>query len=329
VVLRIHFTGDDLARTRIATSPDAMWETLLSVYRLRRSAGEITFGRWQHESRLRLRDRMRPLLDLVPSSGSVPDFLTPSGTCGLDIDHGIDALVHTPRTRWRTDFTRVVNERTLPAWVADLADAKATTVHALAQAHKQYFHACLEPHWHRVREHIDRDVTNRMRTMAEDGVAAMLDTLMPGGRWRSPVLELDYPFDHDLHLGGRGLLLQPVFFGSTGTTLIDEALAPVLAFPVAHDLEWMSADTPQCVGDPLVRLLGGTRAKVLRAVVSADCTTTDLARRTETPLATASRHASILRDAALIASHRSGNAVVHAATPLGSALCNGRPPELT
>jgi predicted transcriptional regulator len=57
--------------------------------------------------------------------------------------------------------------------------------------------------------------------------------------------------------------------------------------------------------------------------LSNTCTTTELAGRLRTSLATASHHATVLRQAGLITNRRNGNAVLHLITPLGRALLNG------
>ncbi|MFD5608476.1 winged helix-turn-helix domain-containing protein [Streptomyces sp. NPDC127064] len=75
--------------------------------------------------------------------------------------------------------------------------------------------------------------------------------------------------------------------------------------------------------DPLDALLGRTRAHVLRAIADSPCTTSELATRAAAPLSTVSRHASILRDAGLITSHRDRNTVLHTITPLGISHCQG------
>ncbi len=322
-MLRIYFTGDDLARTRIAAHPDPMWEILLSVYCLRRSSAEIEFGRWRRDTRRTLHPRMRPLLDLVPAAGSAPDFLTPASQ-GPDLEDGTEALLSTPGTRFRTDLASIARERTLPSWTTDLGQGRTHALQALTEAQRHYFHHCLAPHWPQVQAHIDQDVVQRSRTMVHTGVEALLGTLATGLRWHSPVLEVDYPFDHEIHLAGRGLLLQPVFFdyGPGATTLIDGSLSPVLAYPTTHQLGWViTGSTDPASGDTLTALLGSTRARVLRTVVAGDCTTTELARRAVTPLSTASRHASILRDAGLIGSRRHHNSTVHTGTSLGASLC--------
>jgi DNA-binding transcriptional ArsR family regulator len=56
------------------------------------------------------------------------------------------------------------------------------------------------------------------------------------------------------------------------------------------------------------------------ASVRDGCTTTELAGRAGISLAAASQHATVLRDAGLIASRRQGGAVLHVLTPLGAEL---------
>ncbi len=65
--------------------------------------------------------------------------------------------------------------------------------------------------------------------------------------------------------------------------------------------------------------MGATRAAVFCAVGSG-ATTTQLANRLSTSLASVSRHTGVLRNAGLITTHRHGAAVVHALTPLGTSL---------
>jgi 1-aminocyclopropane-1-carboxylate deaminase len=66
-------------------------------------------------------------------------------------------------------------------------------------------------------------------------------------------------------------------------------------------------------------LVGRNRAAVLRTIADG-CSTTELADRVGISLAAASQHASVLRDAGLITTHRRGSAVLHVLTPLGAEL---------
>lgn len=141
-------------------------------------------------------------------------------------------------------------------------------------------------------------------------------------RWRAPVLEADYPVDRELRLDGRGLLLQPSFF-CRGTPVVyrDPVLPPVLVYPVTHP----GAPAVAEPGPWLGRLVGHTRSTVLRSIGNG-CTTSELARRTGVSLASASQHASVLREAGLVRTLRHGSSVLHTLTPLGAALLRGGAP---
>lgn len=77
------------------------------------------------------------------------------------------------------------------------------------------------------------------------------------------------------------------------------------------------ATTAQSNG--LASLLGRTRAHALEALAD-PCTTGELARRIGVSPATASHHATVLRAAGLISSHRDGVKIVHRLTAKGTTL---------
>ncbi len=159
--------------------------------------------------------------------------------------------------------------------------------------------------------------------MADGGCERLLAELHPTARWRYPVLELGYPVEHELHLDGRGLQLVPSFFcWGLPTTFFDGDLDPVLVYPIQHDAGWsLGGDARR----PLASLLGRTRAKVLAAIGDGPCTTSEVARRTDTTLSTASQQASALRAAGLVASRQNGQSVLHSITSLGLALLAENP----
>ncbi len=72
-VLRVHFSGPDLARVRIAARPDVLWETVLSFHRLRDRRPGAAFGKWRSDARCRLNGETRLLAPLVPTRGYFPD----------------------------------------------------------------------------------------------------------------------------------------------------------------------------------------------------------------------------------------------------------------
>jgi DNA-binding transcriptional ArsR family regulator len=87
----------------------------------------------------------------------------------------------------------------------------------------------------------------------------------------------------------------------------------------------MTGGTIQQDNSALVALLGATRAEVLTAATG--CTTTDLGARVGISAASASYHATILRNAGLLATKRVGSSVQHTRSDLGQALLNQADPR--
>jgi DNA-binding transcriptional ArsR family regulator len=111
-----------------------------------------------------------------------------------------------------------------------------------------------------------------------------------------------------------------------GDRLNDAQAPPWLVLPAAdegigHARLW-SGPRPggtRSGGTALAALVGRNRATVLGSIADG-CTTTELAERAGISVASASQHASVLRDAGLIVTRRQGGAVLHLLTPLGTEL---------
>ncbi|WP_078910603.1 helix-turn-helix transcriptional regulator [Streptomyces sp. NRRL S-87] len=324
-MLRIHFTGVDLARVRMAGRPDALWETILSFHRLRDRRDARLFGEWRTETRTRLNGETRLLSALIPSRGYFPDFLTPSeGRYGMEL--GLDALRGTRASRLRKELSLVCSAGAATAQrLRDFAEGGPTQIGRLITELRTYHRAAVEPYWTHIQAQVEAERAARGRALLDGGADELLASLPPMLRWRAPVLECDYPVDRDLRLRGRGLLLQPSFFcRRTAVTLVDPELPPVLVYPAAAQL--VSAAAPRRT-DPgahktLGKLVGHTRSVVLRAIGDG-ATTSELARRAGVSLASASQHACVMREAGLVTTLRHGNAVLHTVTPLGAALLKG------
>jgi DNA-binding transcriptional ArsR family regulator len=323
--LRVHFTLEDLARTRVAPGPDVMWETTLSLIRLQGRYGLAAFGGWRGQVAGKVDRSVRLLLPLLPTEGYFADFLTPGQGLG-GLAAGIDAVRRTPRGRLRTEVQLLSASRRLPVWTSRLAEGDVQTMEWLGQALERYFSAAVDPYWSTVVRQVEADRALRTRAFLDGGCEGVLASLRSFARWRPPVLEVNYPVDRDLHLGGRGLLLVPsLFCYELPVTLLDEEQQPVLVYPIDRGLWFPNcavAGAPVASTRPLAPLLGPTRATVF-AVVDSGCTTTELARRAGISLASASEHASVLREAGLLATQRRGGSVLHSLTPLGIALLDG------
>lgn len=319
-MLRIHFTPEDLARTRISTGPQPMWEILLSTNRLRGRDGDVVFGGWRRSVAARTPPTTRLLTDLAPVVGYAVDFLTPTAPA-LSLDDALERLLRTPRRRLRTDLAVLASSKRLPAWTAKLADGCPDALRELVDAVDRYFAVCLAPYWARVRARVDQERARMGAAVADSGWESVLAGLHPTARWRYPVLEVGYPVEHDLHLDGRGLHLVPSFFcWGLPTTFLDAEFEPTLVYPIQHVVGWSEPDDTE--RKPLAALLGRTRARVLESLADRPGTTSDVASRTGTSLPTASQQAGTLRAAGLVQTRQNGQSVLHSITPLGRALLN-------
>ncbi|MFF2191851.1 ArsR/SmtB family transcription factor [Streptomyces sp. NPDC058157] len=318
MLLRIHFTGADLARTSVASRPDPLWETVLSLRMLQHRPGNPAAEAWGRAVRARQPDGLRRLLPLVRPLGYFPDFLTPSDG-SADIEHGLDALTATPARHLRGDLEVLGTGGPLPTWTQDLAAGRPDALRGLAGALRGYHAAAVAPLEQTMRTTVRAEYAAQAKTAAEAGIEGVLSGLGPGMRWRPPVLEVQYPVDQELHLGGRGLLLVPTLFRArTPVSLLDPELPPVLTYPARR-----TAAPDGSAGRKLVPLMGRTRSEILHHTSEGSRSTSELARLVGMSQASVSHHTAVLRAAGLISSARHRNSVLHTATSLGSLLLRG------
>lgn len=325
-MLRVHFTGEDLLRTRLARGPDCLWEVVLGANLLGNRDGQGVFDNWRRQTHQRLHrlppEHLRLIRHLAPPRGDFPDFLTPVGGTE-DLAAGIETVLSTPTARLRTDMSVL---RSRPSWLRPVYEGEPAALRTLGEALQTFYTEAVEPVWERIQAVVDADRALRARALLEGGLDGLLNSFRPAMRWSRPVLEVDYPVDRDLHLDGRGLLLIPsAFCWRTSVTLIDPALTPVLVYPAPRASRWWTHGRSDRDSQSLERLLGAGRASALRCVEDG-CTTGELARRTVLNQSVASRHATALREADLITTRRMGNKVLHVLTPLGRALLDANPP---
>ncbi|WP_266395528.1 ArsR/SmtB family transcription factor [Streptomyces canus] len=328
-MLRIHFTGADLARVHLAREPDPVWETLLSLHQLTAPRrGLPVFAHWRRTARAGLAAKglagpVRMLSVLAPASAPYwPDFLTPGASAG-GLETAMEELRATPRPRLRRELDRLAGTRKLPRWAHDLAAGDRTVMEEIATAFRLVHRTVVAPDWAGTAATTEADRALRTRTLRDRGVHGLLDSFRPLMVWRPPVLHVRYPEDRDLHLGGRGVRLIPSHFcWNMPIGLADPALPQVLAYPVAHPATWAPEVTRERRAQALATLIGRTRARVLASLATTG-TTGEIARRLGISAPSASEHVAALREVALAHSRRVGPHVVHTLTPLGAALLSG------
>lgn len=321
-MLRIHFTEADLASVVLAPSASPMWEMLLSVHALQATYADPVFGPWRRQIRtIGPSPQLRLLLDVAPAYGYSPDFVTPE-VAGGTIDQAREALRATPLERVHQEIGTVAAGSRAKARLERLAGEPQTAMRLLLDAIGAYWTSGMAPHWDNLQRRVGADLDGRRQILTSHGVAALLQSLGPGVAWKAPVLEVAGLKDVDVHLEGRGLLLQPSYFcWQDPTKLRDPQGRPVLVFPVEHDQHVLSG-RPDAEDSSVARLIGDARRDVLRAAEDPG-TTSELAQRCRMSVSSASRHAAALRDAGLLTSQRDGQSVVHQTTSLGRSLLAG------
>ncbi|MGW1563443.1 ArsR/SmtB family transcription factor [Streptomyces sp. NPDC002144] len=322
---RIHFTAEDLARTRVATTIGVAAETIDTVKLLKDRDASLTFRRWHLSVRGRLGQQAGPLAALMPARGPLIDATSLMGDTA-SIDEAVENLMAAPRALMRLELENLDLHPTHRSWARNLMDGNREARLQVATALRACHSVTVAPYWSRVRSHLSDVRAGYVGTMADGGVEQLLTTLCPPLiRWRPPVLEVVHTHDADVHLNGRGLVIAPTMFSSWQVDLLypplDPDRAPVLAVPTLSGASLDTAlwDGVESTGPSLDALLGRTRAAVLRATVGG-CGTTELARRLYISPATATHHTTALRNARLITTRREGKAVLHTVTSLGITL---------
>lgn len=316
-MLRVHLHAEDLARVRFATAPAPILETVLILLELRNRPHPGGHGPhdWQPRARSALSSSARPLVQLVPAQHHALylDVLT------SDAEQAFHLVRDTATSEHAENLIRIARTTTvpIPAWFRRYADGDTNVLGTLDQALRAFHTTCLAPQWSSVTARFHDDIGHRLSTLGTHGLAAMINALSPDLCLTGSTLTARYPWDRDVHLRGRGLILMPSAFWTGYPRITWDPQDPsqyVLVYPARANHRTVGAVTGK--GDALAGLVGATRAAVLRALAQPS-TTSSLAGNVGISLSSASEHTTALRNAGLVTSHRLGQAVHHHLTHLG------------
>jgi DNA-binding transcriptional ArsR family regulator len=323
-VLRFRFGHEDLVRTRFAISPlfDLIWSTDV----LRDPAAHSLHLPWARAARRRLAGFDHELVDLLATSspqGYAPDFVAPPPTTPLaELDDELARVRATPHEQvarelgWRFEGTAV------PDAARALLDDPQRGLAELTAMMAEYFERAIAPWWPEIRAALEDDIVHRARRLTAGGAIEVFDDLHHQVHWRDGALEVDRPYEQEVDLGGRGLLLVPAAFAWPRVfAMVDEPWQPALIYtPRGLGSLWApAADGGGGDGDALAALLGHRRAAIL-ATLGTPAATSDLARRLGASPAGVNEHLGVLRRAGLVRTARDGRRVLYSRTPTGDAL---------
>lgn len=310
-MLRIHCTPEDLLRVTVADQLMPMMELSLAVSMVQRRDPNPVFAPWRQRAGRALPRMAHPMLNLISPGGSGPVFLDPPAP---ELEEGMDQLLSAPRAEAMTEVRAMCSyDRPLTPWVRHLVDQDREAWQVLDQAVRSAYASFITPSWSRLQAGFRAEIAWRTRIIAQQGLHAALTGLSPSVRMRGLTLEIDHSRDYDVTLQGRGILLQPSLLWDGGLFKFHPDGRFILIYPAVTSLPLCDAPAAD---DPLVALLGSTRAHAL-SLLTQQHTTTDLARELSVTAAAASMQAKTLREAGLITSQREGKAVWHWCTPLG------------
>ncbi|MDG4836755.1 helix-turn-helix transcriptional regulator [Micromonospora sp. WMMD967] len=323
-MLRLHLGSADLCRVRFGDRLHPVGTALLAGQWLRdptvatmapalaeRAAAVESTGTAQAATAI--------LRHLLPARGRLPDFVTPFD--GVEsLTAGLEAIQATPARRVREEVVAAYGDVATTPLRRRFAAADPEVLDLFGGAVRTWFDAVLAPHWSELVSAYRQQVTCASRRLARHGLAGLFADLHPAISWREPVLEIRTWWDGDLPGTGHGLLLLPSpLAGPRPRVLVEPGRPILLVYPSAMPARPATAD-----GDALGRLLGVTRALVLRRLATeGGLTTTVLSRAVGISLSSASEHASALRATGLVVSEREGGAVRHHLTTLGANLLRG------
>ncbi|MFI1105215.1 hypothetical protein [Streptomyces melanogenes] len=164
-MLRVHFTGEDLVRIRLSFVPmPQMSEAVLSLQLLRRRDMAPRFGSWRLNLRGAVPAAVRPLWDIVPATGWIPDFLTPASNG--DMTGALEIIRATPRKKIAADLSRLATLHPLPTWVDALAHGDPEAIEAVTCGLDTYRKVAILPYAAPIQRALDAELASKTATMA-------------------------------------------------------------------------------------------------------------------------------------------------------------------
>lgn len=328
-MITIPLSTEDLTRVRLAPSP--LWETVTSFGLLVHRSRKTVHAPWVSRVRRTLPGTdLYPLLAAMCVGRACPDFLSPPPDASVaGFDEELERLRATPAEVVFEEVESLVRvekevfglqpgqERMLEIYLNDPEGSLRRLVDAL----NRYHELAISPYWPRMREHLEGDTIRRGQVLALGGVEALLSGLSPKVGYVGGTIELDKPCEVVVEPAGRGITLVPcVFVWPKVDVLVEPGYQPTLAYPPRGAANLWISSSPASNGTALGAALGESRASVLKCLLPAPTTTTELSQQLGLAPASVSVHLSRLKAASLVEPHRSGRKVYYRLSFAGESL---------
>ena len=310
--------ADVMARTRFGTSQ--LTETLSGLAILLARDVRPWHRDWFDAHAAAFRDRLAEdpvgsaLFGHAFGATWTADFLTvPPTAPDLVLDEELKYLESLDDDRVRADLEFVAGPLPPVFTATGLARSAADIL-------RWVWEQTIRDEWDRRLRVLRADVVSRTARLSSEGWSGALDGISPGVRWlangRLQVNAHPYP-PRDIR--GRDLMLIAAHSrGSWVSWRLPDT------FAVVYPVTGVFASTPAPLPEPLVRLLGRNRARLLTRL-GTPTSTSALAAGTGLPLGSVGGHLRVLLDAGLLERRRSGREVLYWRSDAGQTLLDAAP----
>jgi len=318
-MIRLDLCQKDLINIRFAYSP--LLETLSSIRALQNPARHALYLNWIRQTQFDVENGIHPILcSLITQEGYVPDFLSPPPLSpNPDFDFELSLVKKTPISEIVKDITRLQNA----TYVSDACCNKLDTflespeqsLDLLCTELKTYWEKVLKVHWSRMQTVLEGDVLYRSKKLAFGGFEDLFEDLHPMISLEDNSLIIDKPYDIQVSLEGKGLLLVPIIFGyPEPMTLINTPRQPMISYHPKGIGLWTGQKME--LHKALSLAFGKARASILTNLTS-PITTQELAKVLDLSAGAVSQQLGRLKEAGMVESHRSNREVFYRLSVVG------------
>jgi DNA-binding transcriptional ArsR family regulator len=324
-MVQLHFDTDEPIKVRLAFSP--LVETTVSFHALTCPFPRPFVNSWLEATRRATHDLEFPFMEsVILDRWYMVDFLTPTPPAPLtDFEAELQKVRATPHDLVRANVAHAIALMGESDVRCYFMTYPGEALECLIDELRLYWQRALADDWSRVVATLENDLLYRGRTLAIEGVPAVIRDLNPSLTFKERTIAIDRPkapqvaclFHDDHHLIDATIALVPTIFGGIHWQ-VEAPSQPMIIYPARGAGNVMLATTPP-QNEALELVMGAARAQIMLVLVT-PASTTELARRLSVTAGAISQHIGLLKQAGLVDSYRSRQHVYHRLTARGEHL---------